>query len=110
MTMLPADEDYARALLSVFQLKKVRPRQSLLYAEARAAFLARNHGREADFEAALSYAVSQRWLWSGFGMLRLTAMGDEEMHTIWPGRDDSGEAPLHSPQWPNLSFFKSGLR
>jgi len=109
MTRLPADEDYAHALLSVFQLKKVRPRQSLVTAEARASFLKRNFGREDDFEAALSYAVSHQWLWSGFGMLRLTEAGGEEMQTIGRGRDDWSETPARWPPRPNLSAFKSGL-
>ena len=93
MTTLPADEDYARALLSVFRLKNVRPRQSLVRDEAKAAFLARNLGRADDFDAALTYAVSQSWLWSGFGMLRLTELGAEEMQTIGPGRDDWSDSP-----------------
>jgi hypothetical protein len=108
MTTLPADEDYARALLSVFGLKNVRPRQSLVRAEAKVAFLSRNLGREEDFDAALSYAVSRGWLWSGFGMLRLTEEGGDEMQTIGPGRDDWSEA-LHWPQRPNFPAVKSGL-
>ena len=96
MPTLPADEDYARALLSVFRAKKIGPRQSLRGAEARAEFLARNLGREHDFEVALSYAISRRWLWSGFDRLRLTGLGDEEMSTIWPGRNESMGPP---PRW-----------
>ena len=42
MARLPADEDYARALLAVFKAKKVGARQTLRLSEARAAFLFRN--------------------------------------------------------------------
>jgi len=82
MARLPADEDYARALLLIFQAKKIRARQSLRIGEVRAAFLLKNMGRLADFDAALQYAMSQGWLGLAFDMIRLTAPGAEEMQTV----------------------------
>ena len=58
MAILPADEDYARALLAIFKAKKIGVRQTLRLREARAAFLFQNMGRLADFDAALQYATS----------------------------------------------------
>ena len=54
MASLPADEDYARAVLWIFQTKHVQPRQSLRMNEVRAAFLLKNIGRPRRFEAAVS--------------------------------------------------------
>jgi hypothetical protein len=82
MATLPADEDYARAVLSIFQAKNMRAWQSLRLGEVRAAFLRRNMGRIADFDAALEYAMSRDWLRLGFDMIRLTAPGAEEMETL----------------------------
>ncbi len=82
MARLPADEDYARALLSIFQAKNIKTRQSLRIGEVRDAFLRLNMGRPFDFDAALEYAESQRWLSPALGMIRLTGDGDEEMHTV----------------------------
>ena len=82
MARLPADEDYARALLSIFQAKNIRARQSLRIGEVRAAFLLKNMGRLADFDAALQYAMSQGWLGLAFDMIRLTGPGAEEMQTV----------------------------
>ena len=82
MTTLPADDDYARAVLAIFQARNVRARQCLRVGDVKAAFLVQNMGRPADFEAALDYATSQGWLALGFGMLRLTAPGAEEMPTV----------------------------
>jgi len=82
MARLPADEDYARALLSIFQAKNIRARQSLRIGEVKAAFLRRNMGRLADFDAALQYAMSQGWLGLAFDMIRLTAPGADEMQTV----------------------------
>ena len=79
MARLPADEDYARALLSIFKARRLRARQSLPLSEARAAFLGRNMGRLADFEAALDYATSRGWLAPALDMVRLTPPGAEEM-------------------------------
>ena len=102
MPRLPADEDYARALLSIFGASGLRPLQSLGLDRVRTMFLDRNMGRAADFEAALDYAVSLGWLSSGFGRVRLTAPGDDEMQTIWIGRGVGTELPRHgqaAPSW-----------
>jgi hypothetical protein len=82
MATLPADEDYARALLSIFEAKKIRARQSLRLSEARAVFLRLNMGRIGDFEAALQYATSRGWLALALDMIRLTPPGAEEMQTV----------------------------
>jgi len=82
MARLPADEDYARALLSIFKAKNIRARQSLRLSEARAAFLFDNMGRLADFEAALQYALIRGWLALALDMIRLTAPGAEELQTV----------------------------
>ena len=82
MTCLPADEDYARAVLSIFKARKIRARQSLRLGEVRTAFLLKNMGRLADFEAALQFAMSRGWLALALDMLRLTPPGDEEMQTV----------------------------
>ena len=108
MPRLPADEDYARALLSIFSACGLRPLQSLGLDEVRATFLERNMGRASDFEAALDYAVSLGWLWSGFGRVRLTAPGDEEMQTIWTARGMGGEPPRRQPPAPSGKPLKSG--
>jgi len=79
MARLPADEDYARALLSIFQAKKLRARQSLRLSDAKSAFLVQNMGRPADFDAALDYARSLGWLSIDLNMVRLTAPGAEEI-------------------------------
>ena len=83
MARLPADEDYARALLSIFRARKLRARQSLRLSDAKAAFLFQNMGRAADFDAALDYARSLGWLSIDLNMLRLTSPGAEEM--VSPG-------------------------
>ncbi len=82
MTTLPADEDYARALLSIFRARRIRPPQSLRLAEVRAAFLLKNMGRLADFEAALQFATSRGWLALALDWIRLTPPGAEEMQTV----------------------------
>ena len=82
MARLPADEDYARALLSIFGAKKIRARQTLRLSEAKAAFLFRNMGRLADFEAALLYATSRGWLAPALDRIRLTPPGADEMRTV----------------------------
>ena len=82
MISLPADEDYARAVLSIFKARRMRARQSLRLGEVRTAFLRKNMGRLADFEAALQFATSRGWLALALDMLRLTPPGDDEMQTI----------------------------
>jgi hypothetical protein len=79
MTTLPADEDYARALLTIFDTEKVRPGQSLRAASLSVEFSARGMGRTADYEAALTYALDQGWLTLEFGMARLTKAGFAEI-------------------------------
>jgi hypothetical protein len=83
MTSLPADEDYARAVLSIFQARRIRARQSLRVGEVRAAFLRKNMGRLADFEAALQFATSHGWLAPALDMIRLTGPGADEMQTVF---------------------------
>ncbi len=82
MTCLPADEDYARAVLSIFKARRIRARQSLRLGEVRRDFLLKNMGRLADFEAALQFATSRGWLALALDMLRLTPPGAEEMQTV----------------------------
>ena len=82
MASSPADEDYARALLSIFKAKQVRVRQSLPIREAKAVFLGRNMGRDFDFEAALRHATVRGWLAPALDMIRLTAPGADELHSV----------------------------
>jgi hypothetical protein len=92
MASLPADEDYARSVLAIFGLRHVRARESLSLRDVEAAFHTENMGRPADLEAALLYAASQGWLTRALDRLRLTTLGEEEMHTVsWPLR---GGRPL----------------
>ncbi len=87
MATLPADEDYARALLAIFSSRDVRARQSLKLSDVQASFLVQNMGRPADFEAALQYAAAEGWLARSLDMVRLTQPGAEEMETVtWPIR------------------------
>jgi hypothetical protein len=81
MARLPADEDYARALLSIFKAKKIRARDALPLGETQAAFLDGNMGRRDDFEAALDYAVTRGWLAVDLDRVKLAASGVEEMHS-----------------------------
>ena len=78
MATLPADEDYARAVLSIFQGRGVRPRQSLCVGEVKAAFLRHNMGRAADFDPAIEYAARRGWLSVAFDSIRLASPGDED--------------------------------
>jgi hypothetical protein len=106
MPTLPADEDYARALLSIFGARRLLPQQSLRLDDARASFLRQNMGRAHDFEAALDYATLRGWLWAGFGSVRLTRPGDDEMQTIWPGRGDQPELDRRGPPAPSVPIVK----
>jgi hypothetical protein len=108
MPTLPADEDYARALLSIFSARGLRPLQSLGLDDVRTTFLDLNMGRASDFEAALDYAASLGWLWSAFGRVRLTAPGDEEMQTIWLGRGMGDDPPRRQPPAPSGRTLKWG--
>jgi hypothetical protein len=106
MPTLPADEDYARALLSIFAARHLLPMQSLRRDDVQATFLTWNMGREADFDAALEYAIIRGWLWAGFGSIRLTGPGDEEMQTIWEGRGLGSEPDRRGPPAPSLPVVK----
>lgn len=79
MSKIPADEDYARALLTIFADRRVRVRQCLPVHEVETAFLTGNMGRRFDFDAALQYATEQGWLTPLLGAIRLTAPGAEEL-------------------------------
>jgi hypothetical protein len=78
MATLPADEDYAKAMLSIFSAKGVRAGQSLKADELVHEFDIRNMGRPADYEAALSYAAGRGWLRLELGRIRLTQAGSAE--------------------------------
>ena len=79
MTTLPADWDYAKALLSIFDDARVRPGQSLRAGDVQLTFHNKNMGREHDFSAALAYSLDLGWLSSEWGRLRLTKAGFEEI-------------------------------
>jgi hypothetical protein len=79
MTTLPADEDYARAALTIFCGRRVRARQSLKSSLVKSEFLSHNFGRGTDFEAAVDYAVSRGWITLEYGSIRLTEAGFEEI-------------------------------
>jgi hypothetical protein len=94
MASLPADEDYARSVLAIFGARGIRPRESLAEGDLKAAFLIRNMGNPADFEAALQHATSEGWLTRSLDRVRLTALGAEEMQTVsWPLRGADPHAP-----------------
>lgn len=78
MTTLPADEDYAKAMLSIFSANGVRAGQSLKANQVVLEFEIRNLGRPADYEAALSYAAERGWLRLELGRIRLTEAGSAE--------------------------------
>jgi hypothetical protein len=109
MPTLPADEDYARALLSIFGARRLLPQQSLRLDDARATFLAQNMGRPFDFEAALDYAILRGWLWAGFGSVRLTRPGAEAVQMIWPGRVDQPELGRRGPPAPSVPMVKPNV-
>ena len=77
--MLPADEDYAKGLLTIFTAHAVRPGQSLRASEVSREFLSRNLGRPFDYDAAVSYSEHRGWIRREFGRLRLTGGGFAEM-------------------------------
>ena len=79
MRTLPADEDYARALMTIFAAEEVRAGQSLTEAALGRAFGERNHGDASDYRAALDHAVACGWLAPALGRLRLTAAGFSEL-------------------------------
>jgi hypothetical protein len=79
MHTLPADWDYAKALLTIFQDARLRPGQSLRAGDVEVQFQCRNMGRTSDYEAAVAYSVDLGWLASEWGRLRLTKSGFEEI-------------------------------
>jgi hypothetical protein len=79
MAMLPADEDYAKGLLTIFSAHAVRPGQSLRASEVSREFLSRNLGRAFDYDAAVAYSETQGWLRREMDCLRLTRGGFAEM-------------------------------
>ena len=76
---LPADEDYAMGLLSIFSARAMRPGESLRASEVSGESCRRHLGREGDYEAAVDYSLFRGWLRREFGRLRLTGGGFEEM-------------------------------
>jgi hypothetical protein len=76
---LPAEEDYAMGLLTIFSAHDVRPGQSLRATEVSGEFRRLNLGRQDDYEAAVDYSVIRGWIRREFGRLRLTGGGFEEM-------------------------------
>ena len=79
MTTLPADEDYARAILTLFAARKARVGESMPIDEVRRAFVAANLGRPADCGAALAYAEAKGWVRTQFDRIRLAAAGYAEI-------------------------------
>jgi hypothetical protein len=79
MSTLPADEDYAMSLLTIFRSAGIRARQSLRAAQVNRDFLTLNLGRQADYQAALAYAQERGWLSAEFGMIRLSKHGFDEI-------------------------------
>jgi hypothetical protein len=74
-TALPANEDYAKAILSIFGASRVGPGQTLSEKEVSETFQARRMGRPVDYQDALQYALERKWLTVQLGMVRLTAAG-----------------------------------
>ena len=77
-TALPANEDYARAILSIFAANHIRPGQTLRADQVCEAFRRSKMGRLDDYEDALRYAVDHDWLTLQAGMIRLTSVGFAE--------------------------------
>jgi hypothetical protein len=79
MATLPADEDYAMGLLTIFSAHAVRPGESLSAAEVGREFVLRNLGRPFDYDAAVAYSEGRGWIRCELGWLRLTGCGFSEM-------------------------------
>ena len=79
MQVLPADEDYAMGLLTIFTAHAVRPGQSLLASEVSREFRLRNLGRDDDYHAAVAYSETRGWLRRELDWLRLTGGGFAQM-------------------------------
>ena len=76
--MLPADEDYARALMALFAAAGTRPGESLPAGRIGSEFVERNFGRAEDYQAALAHAVERGWVKVALDRLRLTSAGFAE--------------------------------
>ena len=79
MAMLPADEDYAMGLLTLFSAHALRPGMSLSARDAIREFVSNNLGRAYDYHAAVAYSEGRGWLRCEFDRLRLTGGGFAEM-------------------------------
>ena len=79
MRTLPADEDYARALMTIFAAEGARVGQSLSEAALGRAFGERNYGDHSDYRAALDHAVACGWVAPALNRVRLTVAGFEEL-------------------------------
>ncbi len=78
MPTLPADDDYARSVLTIFRAHRLHARQSLKIGEVRADFLLRRLGYDPDFSAAVAYALDSGWVTLEGDRLRLSVRGDDE--------------------------------
>lgn len=79
MATLPADEDYARSVLTIFRGRRVQAKQSLKSTQVKADFLSHNLGRAPDYDAAVAYALEQGWITLQLGVIRLTEAGFAEL-------------------------------
>jgi hypothetical protein len=79
MATLPADEDYAKGLLTIFSAHALRPGMSLSARDAIHEFVSRNLGRPFDYHAAVAYSEDHGWLRCELDRLRLTGGGYAEM-------------------------------
>jgi hypothetical protein len=79
MTTLPADEDYARALMTIFATEGARAGQSLSDVALGRSFGERNFGAVSDYRAAMAYAIEQGWLTPTLDRIRLTPAGFDEL-------------------------------
>jgi hypothetical protein len=76
--MLPADEDYGKAMLTIFHAKAMREGESMRASQVENEFLNRNFGRLADYRAALKFCAEQGWLRLELDWVRLTKAGHAE--------------------------------
>ena len=79
MATLPADEDYARSVLTIFRGRRVQAKQSLKSTQVKADFLSHNLGRAPDYDAAVEYALEQGWITLQLGLIWLTEAGFAEL-------------------------------
>jgi hypothetical protein len=76
--VLPADEDYAMSVLSIFRSARIGPHQSLDAKRVENEFLVNNMGWQADYQAGLDLAVNRKWLKIELNTIRLTEKGFDE--------------------------------